>query len=860
MSRKFVFLMLVLALAAILAACGGQATQAPAAEPTQAPAAEPTKAPEAKPTEAPAAPAGEKVTLTIESWRNDDLAIWQDVIIPAFNAKHPEIEVVFAPAAPAEYNGALNAKLEGGSAGDLITCRPFDASLALFQKGYLASLNDLPGMENFSDVAKSAWITDDGTDVFCVPMASVIHGFMYNKDIFTELALEEPKTEAEFFALLDKVKADGNYAPLAMGTNDLWEAATMGFQNIGPNYWNGEEGRNALIAGTEKFTDAPYVATLESLAKWKDYMPDGFQAQTYPDSQNLFTLGQAAIYPTGSWEIGVFKPQADFEMGAFLPPLPEGADTCYISDHTDIAMGMNPATKNAEAAKAFLGWMTTPEFAELYSNQLPGFFTLSNHKIQLQDELAQTFLNWRGECESTIRNSYQILSRGDPNLENELWRVSAQVINGDITPEEGAKQLQDGLDKWYTPAGGAAAPAAAMVPTDTKGELTIESWRNDDLSIWQDVIIPAFNKTYPDIKVTFAPAAPAEYNGALNAKLEGGSAGDLITCRPFDASLALFQKGYLASLNDLPGMENFSDVAKSAWITDDGTDVFCVPMASVIHGFMYNKDIFTELALEEPKTEAEFFALLDKVKADGNYAPLAMGTNDLWEAATMGFQNIGPNYWNGEEGRNALIAGTEKFTDAPYVATLESLAKWKDYMPDGFQAQTYPDSQNLFTLGQAAIYPTGSWEIGVFKPQADFEMGAFLPPLPEGADTCYISDHTDIAMGMNPATKNAEAAKAFLGWMTTPEFAELYSNQLPGFFTLSNHKIQLQDELAQTFLNWRGECESTIRNSYQILSRGDPNLENELWRVSAQVINGDITPEEGAKQLQDGLDKWYTPQ
>ena len=462
MSRKLVFLMLVLALAAVLAACGGQAaqptqvpaaepTKAPAVEPTQAPAAEPTKAPEAKPTAAPAAATGEKVTLTIESWRNDDLSIWQDIIIPAFNKTYPNIKVTFAPAAPAEYNGALNAKLAGGSAGDLITCRPFDASLALFQKGYLAPLNDLPGLENFSDVAKSAWITDDGKDVFCVPMASVIHGFMYNKAIFKELGLTEPKTEAEFYALLDKVKASGKYAPLAMGTKDLWEAATMGFQNIGPNYWKGEAGRKALIAGTEKFTDPQYVDVFKTLAKWKDYLPDGFKGETYPDSQNLFTLGKAAIYPTGSWEIGVFKPQANFEMGAFKPPLPAGADKCYISDHTDIAMGMNPATKNAEAAKAFLGWMTTPEFAELYSNQLPGFFSLSNHKIQLKDALAQTFLNWRGECESTIRNSYQILSRGDPNLENELWRVSAQVINGDITAEAGAKQIQDGLDKWYKP-------------------------------------------------------------------------------------------------------------------------------------------------------------------------------------------------------------------------------------------------------------------------------------------------------------------------------------------------------------------------------------------------------------------------
>ncbi|MFY8147547.1 MAG: extracellular solute-binding protein, partial [Rhodobacter sp.] len=122
------------------------------------------------------------VTLTIESWRNDDLTIWQDTIIPAFEAQNPGIKVVFAPSAPAEYNAVLNSKLDAGSAGDLITCRPFDASLELYNKGMLADLTSLGAMANFSPVAKSAWQTDDGAATFCVPMASVIHGFIYNAD------------------------------------------------------------------------------------------------------------------------------------------------------------------------------------------------------------------------------------------------------------------------------------------------------------------------------------------------------------------------------------------------------------------------------------------------------------------------------------------------------------------------------------------------------------------------------------------------------------------------------------------------------------------------------------------------------
>lgn len=76
----------------------------------------------------------EDVTLTVETWRNDDLAIWQEKIIPAFEAANPGIRISFTPSAPPEYNAVLNSKLDAGSAGDLITCRPFDASLELFKK------------------------------------------------------------------------------------------------------------------------------------------------------------------------------------------------------------------------------------------------------------------------------------------------------------------------------------------------------------------------------------------------------------------------------------------------------------------------------------------------------------------------------------------------------------------------------------------------------------------------------------------------------------------------------------------------------------------------------------------------------
>ena len=43
-------------------------------------------------------------------------------------------------------------------------------------------------------------------------------------------------------------------------------------------------------------------------------------------------------------------------MGAFKPPVLAGEKDCYISDHTDIAMGVNSASKNKDDAKFAEGY------------------------------------------------------------------------------------------------------------------------------------------------------------------------------------------------------------------------------------------------------------------------------------------------------------------------------------------------------------------------------------------------------------------------------------------------------------------------------------------------------------------------
>jgi raffinose/stachyose/melibiose transport system substrate-binding protein len=391
------------------------------------------------------------------------------------------------------------------------------------------------------------------------------------------------------------------------------------------------------------------------------------------------------------------------------------------------------------------------------------------------------------------------------------------------------------------------------------GSLTIESWRIDDKAAWEDVLLPAFTKAHPGINVKFSPTAPTEYDSALNARLTAGTAGDLITCRPFDVSQALFKKGQLESLNGNPGLKNFPESAQVAWQTDDAKSTYCVPMASGIHGFFYNKKVFSDLGLKVPETEADFFGVLDKIKAGGKVAPLALGTADQWETNQMVFTNIGPNHWKGEEGRKALIAGTAKFTDAPYVSTWETMAKWAPYLPKGYQAVTYGDSQNLFATGRAGIFPAGSWDIAYFEKNSKIDLGAFKPPVQKTGDPCFISNHTDIAMGVNSKSPNKADAKVFLDWLSSKEFANLYTNTVTGFFSLSNHKFDVKNPVAKEMASWATQCKSTIRLNAQIMNRGTPSMENELWNVGSQVMNLKMSPKDAATQIQNGFASWYKP-
>ena len=399
----------------------------------------------------PAQAQDETVTLVMGSWRVDDVA-QMETVLAAFNEAHPNIEVVFDPTNPPDYNATLQSQFETGTAPDLMYLRSFATGRGLWDQGFIADITDLPGLKDaFSPEAQSVWGTEDGVS-YGVPFIAVSHGIYYNMDLFAELGLEVPQTWEELLVVAQALE-DAGYDAFANASGDPWTIAEIVFMNIAPTFIGGYEGRMAYLNGERCFNDEHAVAAFQAVADLGPFVPEDQAALTYYDSQQIFLLGEAGMWFGGSWDIPFFESEEpDFEWSVFAVPAPEGQEMGYVTFHLDAGMGMNANTEHPDEARLFLEWMTTSEFATLFGNQLPGFFPLHLDAPTLENVHADAFLKLNEGRGLDVRWAWEKLLDAEPNGYTLMQDNAIAVLAGEISAQEAADNLQNGLAEWYEPA------------------------------------------------------------------------------------------------------------------------------------------------------------------------------------------------------------------------------------------------------------------------------------------------------------------------------------------------------------------------------------------------------------------------
>ena len=193
--KKIISLLLVLAMALTLAACGG--SSAPAA--TEAPATETPAA-----TAAPAADSG-KVTVTmIAAQYGPKTADWWADFVEKFNAAHEDIALTVDVVSWNDIYTVVNTRIANGQAPDLLNIDVFADYQA---DGLLLPAEDWCSAETYAKFYQAFLDQSvvDGT-VWAVPDLASARALYYNKDILEQAGVEVPTTWDELTAVCKTIK------------------------------------------------------------------------------------------------------------------------------------------------------------------------------------------------------------------------------------------------------------------------------------------------------------------------------------------------------------------------------------------------------------------------------------------------------------------------------------------------------------------------------------------------------------------------------------------------------------------------------------------------------------------------------
>ena len=326
-----------------------------------------------------------------------------------------------------------------------------------------------------------------------------------------------------------------------------------------------------------------------------------------------------------------------------------------------------------------------------------------------------------------------------------------------IPPAEGAVQLQYWDMQW--------------------GEASFMSALQDNVT--------EFNRTHPDIHVTFTQLSWADYMQKILSAIQAGNPPDI---SGGDSGIAfnMAAQGQALDISDLYAeweadgtLEDMTDWAHEKWDWNGMRPGVTWQFDSRV--IFYRKDLFEQAGIEVPTTWDEWMAAAQALhNPDAGIAGMALpgkqgsyDTDQFWMTLVL---QAGGGIAD-EEG-NLTINSPENLQALQFEKALVDCCTAR-----GTPSWSFAEVQRAYEQGQAAMSFGHGGMIQELQNNAPeiFENTGVLPPLvgPGGPEAAHIVSFANPWM-IYSQTEHPEEAKTFLRWMMQPEnLAKLYESQ-PG--------------------------------------------------------------------------------
>ncbi len=317
-----------------------------------------------------------------------------------------------------------------------------------------SNLKNFNPEENFVDWTDAEWVSDIQDSV--LPQATYNDkiiglpfweasnsGCFYNKKIFDELGISQPKTQEEFDKVCDKL-LENDIQPIYLAAADSWPILYQ--FALDPVLEEHPEYIEQLNAGELTYAEIPEFT---SMCEWflsaaeKGYFGKNFASDTWDYCSEVLGTGEAAmLFCWDTWFDTDYDSESYEYAGEDFGIMPVFMGTCEEGTYEGGNVNLMMANKNGdhvEEAKDFINFMSVPEN---YNQAFDGISTAAVFKGQTTNVNSTQYEENKDSVDQLIR-----ASSAQPKIvgynQGEGGKALLQLVSGDITVEECIKLIDD---------------------------------------------------------------------------------------------------------------------------------------------------------------------------------------------------------------------------------------------------------------------------------------------------------------------------------------------------------------------------------------------------------------------------------
>ncbi len=402
--------------------------------------------------------------------------------------------------------------------------------------------------------------------------------------------------------------------------------------------------------------------------------------------------------------------------------------------------------------------------------------------------------------------------------------------------------------------------AAALAGTMVVGAATSVSAATE-LTFWTlstrqeavDPIVEAFNAENEDINVT---VSYYDTDGIKDACKVSASSDSLPSMWfNWGGSLGQFyvDNGKTYDLTEYAEANGWNDTysAGALNLCTLGGQLCGYPTSYNVLGVYYNKSIFVECGIEVPTTFDEFEAACATLKESG-YTPMAAAGLNGWHV--MRWVELLVEHYAGTELHDKMNSFEESWDNEAVVQALAKYKEWVDagYFPDGFLTADPNDTIMSFGSGECAMDLQGQWYDGnILQNELDINnYGAFAFPSGESNRMSAFAEMTQF--NKNLSDEELDACVKFMDYYYSQENIDAYGQ----YYNLPLPKDGAKAPADQ--VNVDGMIETSNTNgTFTITDQAFPTeVADVLFNAQDAIANGEMTPEEGAANIQAAIEAY----